>query len=340
MFESSTPKISVILPVYNAEKYLFKAIDSILNQTFSDFELIVLDDGSSDTSLEIINSFTDERIKLIKNEKNLGLIATLNKGILLSKSEFIARMDADDICLPQRFEVQYKTLVENPDVGLVGSSAELIDENDESLGPFKVPENHDEIVMGMLFTNQIIHPTVMLRRSILADFQPSVFDSNFLHCEDYELWLRILKITKVKNIQESLLKYRINSTSISQVHSSHQFDTSEKLKASLAKTLEVSPSLKEIRNLISLDFEKSSFKIMNEEIFQRLNYKFFSSDFISHIYWNVAMQYRKRGEPTWKYYLNSSYKKSLTKTLLLLLCPILIKLPKKLFKTRLRVLQD
>ena len=119
------PKLSVIMPAYNAEKYIGEAIESILNQTFTDFEFIIIDDGSSDHTADIIKGFHDERIRFIQNEKNSGVANTLNKGLELSQGEYIARMDADDISLPARFEKQVAFMEANPDVAVVGCGIEL-----------------------------------------------------------------------------------------------------------------------------------------------------------------------------------------------------------------------
>ncbi len=119
------PKVTVLMPVYNAEKYLKTAIESILKQTFSDFELLIINDGSTDGSEEIIRSFNDKRIRLFNNEQNLGIIKTLNKGLNLAKGEYIIRMDADDISLPDRLELQVKYMEENPGIGISGTQARI-----------------------------------------------------------------------------------------------------------------------------------------------------------------------------------------------------------------------
>ncbi len=131
---SENPKVSVIMSVYNGDKYLREAIESILNQTFTDFEFIIVNDGSTDNSLEIIESYDDERIKTINNKKNIGLTKSLNKALKFAKGKYIARQDADDVSLPNRFEKQVEYLDSHPEVALVGTSVYLIDENGKIIG--------------------------------------------------------------------------------------------------------------------------------------------------------------------------------------------------------------
>jgi glycosyltransferase involved in cell wall biosynthesis len=200
------------MPVYNAEKYIKYSIESILNQTFFNYEFIIIDDGSTDSSLNIIQTYNDKRIKLYKNEFNLGVIETLNIGIDISKGAFIARMDADDISLPTRFEKQILFLKKNIDVGLCGTWTKLIDEFGNISGIDKTIKNHEAIKSNLLFKNQIDHPTVMIRKELLKN---NKYNINYFNCEDYELWSRLIFITKFHNIQEYLLLYRQHCSNIS-----------------------------------------------------------------------------------------------------------------------------
>ncbi|MCP8319033.1 MAG: glycosyltransferase, partial [Candidatus Methylarchaceae archaeon HK01B] len=128
-----SPKITILMSVYNGEKYLREAIDSILNQTFKDFEFLIINDGSTDRTVEILRSYHDSRIKIITNEKNMGLTKSLNKGLKIARSEYVARMDADDISYPRRLEVQYEYMKKNPDVGIVGSWNDVIDDKGNTI---------------------------------------------------------------------------------------------------------------------------------------------------------------------------------------------------------------
>lgn len=220
-FDDFSPKISVLLPVYNAEDYLKEAILSVLNQTFKDFELIILNDGSTDKSENIIQTFTDSRIHYVANETNLGLIKTLNKGIALSRGKYIARMDADDICSTNRFEKQFSFLEQNSNVVLCGSWAKIIDEFGNIKGRIKRIDSNELIRANMLFTTPFIHPTLMIRREAIVK---NSYNLDAKHCEDLELLVRMSQIQDYHfhNIPEYLLKYRIHSSNISVLNADFQ----------------------------------------------------------------------------------------------------------------------
>lgn len=198
--------ISVVMPVYNGEKYLKEAIESILNQTYTNFEFIILNDGSTDKTEEIILSYDDARIVYVKNEENLQIVKTLNKGIALAKGKYIARMDADDISLPKRFEKQIKIMERNTEIGVCGTWLKTFGEREEI---WDIPVLHEEIIMNMLFESSLMHPTVFIRKSILLPLK-QVYDQAFNKVEDYELWIRLSKKTRFENIPEVLLHYRIS----------------------------------------------------------------------------------------------------------------------------------
>ncbi len=203
--------ISVILPVYNASNYLKESIDSILNQTYTNFELIIINDGSTDESVEIIDQYLDSRIRIIHNETNLGLIATLNKGIDAAKGEFIARMDADDISLPLRFQKQIEFLYKNSSIDIVGSSYEIFGDENKIIN---LTTNSKQIEIELLFHNPICHPSVMWRVKSIIDTHMR-FETNFIHNEDWAFWLTALeKGLKIANIPDVLLKYRFEGQNI------------------------------------------------------------------------------------------------------------------------------
>jgi len=221
----TVPKISVIMPLYNGGKYLRESIDSILNQTYADFELILINDGSSDDTESIILSYTDQRIVYIKNEQNLGLIKTLNKGLDNAKGEFIARMDQDDISRPERFEKQVAILEENPEIGLCGSwFTVLIDKQESKI--VQHTENSQTIKIQLLAHCVIGHPTVMLRKKALMNLR---YDTDYQAAEDYEFWTRLSRITNLYNIQESLLIYRYHDTNMSILENGSQSANSDKV---------------------------------------------------------------------------------------------------------------
>jgi glycosyltransferase involved in cell wall biosynthesis len=205
------PKISVILPCYNAAEFLPEAISSILSQTFTDFELILVDDGSTDGSREIISKQKDRRIRVIRNEKNLGLIETLNTGFAAAKGEYIARMDADDVSRPERFEKQLAFLEKNSAVGVCGTWMHMIHNN-------KVYKHRyltsDLIKSALVFNNPVVHPSVMLRRSIFAG-NANVYSASYPHGEDYALWISLLDKTNFAVLDEPLLEYRAHAQQVS-----------------------------------------------------------------------------------------------------------------------------
>ena len=224
--------VSVLMPVYNAQLYLREAVESVLNQTYTDFEFIIINDGSTDDSERIILSYTDSRIKYIKNETNLKLIATLNKGIQLAKGDFIARMDADDICEIERLEKQVSFLNNNNDYVAVGSCYEKIDLLGEKIENVKLPLESEEVFYSLHFFNPICHPSVLIRNSVLIEYNLN-FDENYVHAEDYEFWTRLLKYGKIGNLPDILLKYRVHETQVSNVYNEEQFLIDKKVKQNL-----------------------------------------------------------------------------------------------------------
>jgi len=210
-----SPAISIILPAYNSAAYLNEAIESLLQQTFTDFELLIINDGSTDNTELLVQSFNDPRIIYSKNDKNHGLIYTLNKGIKMAKGNYIARMDADDICMPNRLEVQKQWLDTHPETAVVSSLIEFIDENSTVTGHWKLDTETTTIVAirkVMPYENCIAHPTIMGRKSILQAYP---YNPRQQHIEDYDLWLRLLADGHIiDKIPQVLLQYRVHSSSI------------------------------------------------------------------------------------------------------------------------------
>jgi glycosyltransferase involved in cell wall biosynthesis len=203
MEESFVPAVSVVMPVYNTSKYLHAAIDSILCQTFQDFEFIIIDDASTDNSAEIIKSYSDSRIILIEKPKNTGYTDSLNMAIKLAKGNYVARMDADDISLKNRFEKQVNYMEEHPDVLVLGTFYKVI--NSESV--VAVPISYEEAKVVSIMHVPVAHPTVFIRRNVFTGFN-LVYDKAYEPAEDYHLWTRIIEIGKIENLPEVLLHYR------------------------------------------------------------------------------------------------------------------------------------
>ncbi|MGL5889455.1 MAG: glycosyltransferase [Bacteroidia bacterium] len=212
---SVTPAITVLLPVYNAAGFIAQTIESILSQTFTDFELLLINDGSSDESVKIIEQFSDPRIRLIHNEQNLGLIETLNRGAASARGKYIARIDADDMALPQRLEKQVAFLEQNPGIQVVAAFADFINTDGDVTGSWSTDRTADTeaaIRAMMPQTNCIAHPAVMIRTETLRSFLYSKAQKG---AEDYDLWLRMLAAGKrIAKLPEVLLHYRIHPASI------------------------------------------------------------------------------------------------------------------------------
>lgn len=221
------PKISVIMPAYNAEKYIAEAIESILGQTFGDFEFIILNDCSTDRTEEIIRSYTDSRIVYLKNEQNMGVAATLNRGLSVAKGEYIARMDADDISLPERFEKQVAFLDKDPAVAVLGTGLERFDASG-SLGILQPATDPEQMHIDLLFSCGLAHPSVMMRASAVREL--GGYDLAFEGLEDYELWCRVARKYQVTTLPEVLLRYRIHSAQVTKKPSEAYFARLRRLK--------------------------------------------------------------------------------------------------------------
>lgn len=205
--------VTVLMPVYNAERYLAEAIESILHQTYQDFEFLIINDGSSDGSEEIILKYAaaDPRINYVKNEHNIKLIATLNKGIKLAKGKYIVRMDADDISVPERIEKQVSFMESHPSVGVCGSYFTVFGEEVKKTYVVTRPLGNETIKASLLFTNSLGHPNVIIRKSVMVD-NDIWYDPRFYRIEDWGLWTMLMNKCDFENIPESLLMYRRTPT--------------------------------------------------------------------------------------------------------------------------------
>ena len=236
MMSNKKPLVTVLMPVYNAEKYVAEAIESILNQTYRDFEFIIINDGSTDRSEEIILGYEDSRIVYVRNERNIRLVATLNKGIRMASGRYIMRMDADDVSVNDRMEQQVKFLELHPDVGVCGSFLWVFG---ESIQPYlsERPEMDKNIRATMLVNNPLGHPNVMIRKSVMID-NDVWYDEKYYRMEDWGLWISMMPYCRFYNIQKPLLHYRYVETSESRINNKD------------SKHLEISA------NLVRLYFDK------------------------------------------------------------------------------------
>lgn len=205
------PKVSVIMPAYNAEKYIKEAMESILSQTFRDFEFIVLNDCSRDETEAIIQSFDDPRIVYVKNDRNMGVAGTLNRGLGMAEGQYIARMDADDISLPARLEKQVQYLDAHPDVAVLGTNVEIFDENGVISTGWSSTDP-EQMKVDLLFSCGLAHPSVMMRKSVVQEL--GGYDLDFEGLEDYQLWCRVAKRHGVTTLPNLLFRYRVHSAQV------------------------------------------------------------------------------------------------------------------------------
>lgn len=207
------PKVTVLMAVYNGERYLREAIESILAQTFQDFEFLIINDGSTDNSREVILSYEDPRIRLVDNEVHLGLTPSLNKGLRLAKGELVARQDADDISEPERLAMQVTFLETHPEVGLLGTWYRKIDAQGTLIGNRSLPCDYTEIRWSLLFFCPFVHSSVMVRKSVILR-QVGFYNEALVYAADYELWYRIAHHIPVANLNKYLVRLRINPYSM------------------------------------------------------------------------------------------------------------------------------
>ena len=198
------PLCSVVMSVYNGEEYLKEAIDSILQQSYANFEFIIIDDASTDNSLEIIQSYNDPRIIIIQNNENLFLACSLNKGIRIAKGDYIVRMDADDVSMPERIMKQVSFMERNPQVGISGTCSEIIG---YGMGHGNYSQDDQTIKFKLLHECHLMHPTLIIRKELIFD-NDLFFNEQLRKNQDYELFIRAVDYTQYANLPDSLLQYR------------------------------------------------------------------------------------------------------------------------------------
>jgi len=223
-----TPLVSVVMPTYNGERFLRPAIESILNQTFRDFELIVIDDASTDSTPNILREFEDDRIVVLRNERNLGIAGATNRGLNAARGHYIALQDHDDISLPHRFQTEVDFLNTHQDVAVVGSAATLIDDDGIAYASFPLPCDEIDIKWRLLFVGDAFHYTsVMVRRSVMLEIRGYSEDAAFRFSEAYEPFSRIAMRHRVINLSEILVLWRRHRGAASIQHSQLQAQSGE-----------------------------------------------------------------------------------------------------------------
>jgi glycosyltransferase involved in cell wall biosynthesis len=217
-----SPAITVLMPVYNASAYIREAIESVLQQTFGDFEFLIIDDGSTDGSVSIARQYSDPRIRILVNEQNLGISATLNKGILEAKADLIARMDADDICYPDRLLKQYEYMKAHPECGLLSSWARVITHDKDVVRLEKYHRRY--YYFNLNFECWIYHPTVMYRKD--AVMKAGMYSKPY--SEDYDLFWKIARFALIDNLDEPLIDYRLSPYSLNTVLKKAEYDVANR----------------------------------------------------------------------------------------------------------------
>lgn len=232
----SDPLVSILMPVYNGGRFLSRAVSSVTSQSARDFELLIIDDGSTDDSATQVAGFSDPRIRLLKNEKNRGLVQTLNRGLSEARGEWIARCDSDDLWLPSKLEIQLAHGAADSKVALIGTNATLIDENDQFRGQFRTPASHEALCWDLCFRNPFVHSTVLFRRAVAQELGGY---HDIPAAEDYDLWSRMAAKHRLASVPQALVRYRLHGSSVmAKENAEGRKKSYEYLKAIMQKNLE------------------------------------------------------------------------------------------------------
>lgn len=249
-----TPRVTVLLAVHDGAAYVEEAVESVLDQTFEDFELLVVDDGSTDGTPDLVAGFGDERIRLLRNERNLGQAPSLNRGLREARGEYVARLDADDRCRPQRLERQVAVLDAEPGVALVGSWLELVQEEGRRIGWLRSEiAGYAEFVFHTLISRVLIaHPAAMFRRGLVLEL--GGYDESTAPAEDKDLWRRIaLARGDARIVPEPLVVYRIHDAQLSQVKAAYQKRVDEESQERFLRALSSRAPARPVRLLLADD---------------------------------------------------------------------------------------
>lgn len=311
-----SPYLSVLLPVHNGERFLSDALDSVLQQTYTDFELLILDDGSNDNSSSIARAYAkkDARLQLHQQSQS-GLAATLNRGIDLAQGKYVVRMDADDISLPGRFAAQTKFMDTNPSVGICGTSVQTFGYGQSEL--WKYPVNDELIRCTLLFQTPFAHPSVMIRKSVL-DQHHLRYDTRFARAQDYALWITLSEYCAMANLPDVLLKYRRHHAQVTETDRGTQLVAVQNARRMIFTQLGINPTeaMLNIHESISeLTLEPNMREIeqaeewltrllMQNELHARYPRRTFAN-VLSHRWYLICQQSAKLGLPLWESYVRS-----------------------------------
>lgn len=225
---ATPPRVSVLMSAYNAERYVAEAVESVLSQTYADFEFLVFEDGSDDATLSVLRRYSDPRIRLIENAANRGLTANLISGMHLARGEYVARFDADDICLADRLRQQVYFLDSNPGVGIVGSAVTFFGEGVSDFVGYQ-PTDHESIKCMLLFGYTMLHPSVMLRRAEFERYQLA-YDPEFVVSQDHDLWVRAIQHVRFANLAVPLVRMREHGGKIGRTNVGRQRECSDRIR--------------------------------------------------------------------------------------------------------------
>jgi len=239
-----TPLITILMPVHNGAVYLPEAINSMLRQSLKDFEFLIVDDASTDPSVAIIQGFKDPRIRLIQSPTRLKLSGALNLGLDNAKGRYVARMDADDISLPRRLEIQAQFMEQHPEIGLCGTWIRYFGGSSHAI--LKRPLHHAEIQAFALLDTPFAHPSVMMRRDMMEQHQLR-FNGDFFPTEDFELWIRAIRAFPTANLPQILLRYRIHGKSLTGADWSTMDEQAIRVVQTQLQFLALTPSADELR---------------------------------------------------------------------------------------------
>lgn len=301
------PKITVFMAVFNSSAYLKGAIESILDQTFENFELLIVNDGSTDNSLEIIQAFRDERIRILNNEKNMGLEYTRNRGIEEARGKYMAILDSDDIAIRDRLKIQFDYLESKPDVAVCGGHAIFIDEQENELSTCLVPLGDKDLQMRMLFRNPMVNSTAMIRLDVIREVNGY---RDFPVCQDFDLLLRIAENHNIANIDCILGKYRINPRGVSKTRRHDVVNAEKRLIKEMHERLKIEANQELIEIHYALysnninEFNLSQFRLLLEKLksANKAILKYEESDFNEILYDKWYNIIRTKGKKSALYY--------------------------------------
>lgn len=311
--------ISVVMPVYNGELYLKESIGSILDQTFNDFEFIVINDGSNDGSGNIIASYAkiDKRIKII-NQTNQGIVVALNNGLKIANGKYIARMDCDDISLPTRFYKQVEYMEHHLDIGVCGTWIRYF--GNQKAGCWKPPLDMESMRSELIFTSILAHPTVFIRKEIFDKYN-LFYRNDYIHAEDYDLWIRFAKCTRLANIPEILYLYRVHEHQVTQMgRISKNYSARQLREKYISDNLgEISSDFISIHEDVAsreygnnMMFVKKAFDWFNEIIFLNSNKEAFNQNILKNqlhrYFYDICCNLSGLGVGVWLIYIKFLYK--------------------------------